>query len=55
MSRLTRKARRVKNIKSVPQTDTGGWAQVCQDEQVKDPEGTRQKSDRNLGIRSAFF
>jgi hypothetical protein len=28
---------------------------VCQGEQVKDPEGTRQKSDRNLGIRSAFL
>jgi|YNPMSStandDraft_1061717.scaffolds.fasta_scaffold00205_11 hypothetical protein len=51
MNSLPRKAGRVKMTGSVPETDTGGRAQACQGERVKAPEGTRQKSGRNFGIR----
>ena len=33
-----------KSIETVPQTDTGGLALVCQGQRVKAPEGIRQKS-----------
>src|SRR3989344_936213 len=36
---------------TVPQSDTGGWAQVCQGERENHRLGTRQKSGRNFGIR----
>ena len=38
-------------MESVPQSDTGGWAQVCQGERENHRLGTRQKSGRNFGIR----
>ena len=39
---------------SVPKTDTGGLALECLGERVKAPEGTRQNSGRNFGIRPAY-
>ena len=36
---------------SVPETDTGGWAQVCQGVRENPREGTRQYNGRNFGIR----
>ena len=38
---------------SVPETDTGGWAQVCQGVRENPREGTRQYNGRNFGIRPA--
>ncbi len=36
---------------TVPQTNTGGWALVCQGVRENPCEGTRQNSGRNFGIR----
>ena len=45
------KSLELSSAETVQETDTGGWAQVCQGVRENHRLGTRQKSGRNFGIR----